>query len=83
MEYTSDQAKKDIQSHPVYELADQLKMLDNSKGESEVQRWERLIAEFLHANGRLKDEELAKVERMDWITGKFLKMVTTPIPSYK
>ncbi len=83
MEYTSEQAKKDIESHPVYELADQLKMFDNSKGESEVQRWERLIAEFLHANGRLKDEELAKVERMDWITGKFLKMVETPIPSYK
>jgi NitT/TauT family transport system substrate-binding protein/sulfonate transport system substrate-binding protein len=83
MEYTPDQAKKDIESHPVYKLADQLKMFDTSKGESEVQRWERLIAEFLHANGRLKDEELAKVERMDWITGKYLKMVKTPIPSYK
>lgn len=83
MEYTFDQAKKDIETHPIWKLEEQLKLFDDSKGESEVQRWERLIAEFLHANGRLKDEELAKVKKMDWITGKFLKMVKTPIPSYK
>jgi len=85
MEYTADQAKKDIQSHPVYTLQEQLKMFDTSKGQSEVQRWELLIAEFLHANGRLKDAELAKVEgnNMNWTTGKYLKMVQTPIPSYK
>ncbi len=83
MEYTADQAKKDIASHPVYKLEDQLKMFDTVKGESEVQRWERLIAEFLHANGRLKDDEFAKVKGMEWITGKYLKLIKTPIPSYK
>ncbi len=83
MEYTADQAKKDITSHPVYKIEEQVKMFDTSKGESEVQRWERLIAEFLHANGRLKGEEFAKVKGMEWITGKYLKMVETPIPSYK
>jgi NitT/TauT family transport system substrate-binding protein/sulfonate transport system substrate-binding protein len=83
MEYTADQAKKDIQSHPVYKLDQQLKMFDSSKGQSEVQRWELLIAEFLHANGRLKDAEFNKVKSMDWITGKYLKMVQKPIPSYK
>ena len=83
MEYTADQAKKDIESHPVYKLDAQLKMFDNSKGQSEVQRWEYLIADFLHANGRIKDAELAKVKSMDWITGQYLKMVKTPIPSYK
>ena len=85
MEYSADQAKRDIQIHPIYTLAEQLKMFDTSKGESEVQRWERLVAEFLHANGRLDDAELAKVEsnHMSWITGKYLKMVQTPIPAYK
>jgi len=83
MEYTADQAKKDIVSHPVHKLEDQLKMFDTSKGESEVQRWERLIAEFLHANGRLKDEEFARIKGMEWITGNYLKKVETPIPSYK
>lgn len=83
MEYTFEQAKKDIEMHPVFKYEQQLKLHDASKGESEAQRWERLIAEFLHANGRLKDEELAKVRGGQWITDKFLKMVELPIPSYK
>lgn len=83
MEYTFEQAKKDIEMHPVFKFEEQLKLLDASKGESEAQRWERLIAEFLHANGRLKDSELAKVKPGTWITDRFLKMVKTPIPGYK
>jgi NitT/TauT family transport system substrate-binding protein/sulfonate transport system substrate-binding protein len=83
MEFSYDAAKKDIESHPVYKLEEQLKFFDASKGESKAQRWERLLAEFLHANGRLKAEELAKVKKLDWITDKFLKQVKTPIPSYK
>jgi NitT/TauT family transport system substrate-binding protein/sulfonate transport system substrate-binding protein len=83
MEYTYAQAKKDIEMHPVWKYREQLKLFDTSKGESTVQKWERLIAEFLHANGRLKDEELAKVRGGQWITDRFLKMVKTPIPSYK
>jgi NitT/TauT family transport system substrate-binding protein/sulfonate transport system substrate-binding protein len=83
MEFTYEAAKKDIQMHPVWKIEEQLKLFDGSKGEGEAQRWERLLAEFLNANGRIKDEELAKVKKMDWVTGKFLKMVKTPIPSYK
>ncbi len=83
MEYTFEQAKKDVEMHPVWKYEDQLKLHDASKGESTAQRWERLIAEFLHANGRLKDEELAKVRGGQWITDKFLKTVKTPIPGYK
>lgn len=84
MEYTEQAAKKDIEMHPVWKLEEQLKLFSkDSKKESQVQRWERLLAEFLHDNGRLKAEELAKVKKMDWVTDKFLKMVKTPIPSYK
>ena len=83
MEYSADDAKKDIATHPVYKLDQQLKMFDNSKGMSEVQRWELFIAEFLRANGRIKDAEFNKVKGMEWINGKYLKMVQQPIPPYK
>jgi ABC-type nitrate/sulfonate/bicarbonate transport system substrate-binding protein len=83
MEYTYEQAKKDIEMHPVWKYQEQLKLMDDSQGESTAQKWERLIAEFLHANGRLKDEELAKVRDGKWITDRFLKKVETPIPGYK
>lgn len=84
MEYSYEDAKKDIEMHPVWKLDEQLKLFDASSGESQAQRYERLIAELLlHANGRLTDEELAKVSKGEWITDKFLKMVETPIPSYK
>lgn len=84
MEYSYEDAKKDIEMHPVWKLDEQLALFDTSEGESQVQEYERLIAELLlHANGRLKDEELAKVSSGAWVTDKFLKMVETPIPSYK
>lgn len=79
MEYTDAQAKQDIEMHPVIEFEDQLKIMDASKGESEVQRWERLIAEFLHVNGRLTQAEFDKIKGGEWVTDKFLKMVKTPI----
>ena len=83
MEFTADAAKKNIEGHPVWKLDEQLKLFDASKKESEAQKWERMLAEFLQANGRIKAEELAKVKKMDWVTNKFLKMVKTPIPPYK
>ena len=83
MEFSAEDAKKDIQGHPVFKYAQQLKLMDASKGESEVQRWERLLAGFLYTNGRMNDAEYAKVKDAKWVTEKYLKMVKTPIPSYK
>jgi NitT/TauT family transport system substrate-binding protein/sulfonate transport system substrate-binding protein len=84
MEFSYEDAKKDIEMHPIYKLEEQLKLFDASKGESTAQSWERLIAEnLLHANGRITDAELAKVSKGEWVTDKYLKMVQTPIPSYK
>lgn len=79
MEYSFEDAKKDIEMHPVIQLEEQLKIMDASKGESEVQRWERLISSFLHANGRLTDVEFDKIKDGKWITDKFLKMVELPV----
>jgi NitT/TauT family transport system substrate-binding protein/sulfonate transport system substrate-binding protein len=84
MEYSHEDAKKDIEMHPVWKLEEQLKLFDATKGESRAQEIERLIAELLlHSNGRITDTELAKVSKGDWITDKYLKMVQTPIPPYK
>ena len=83
MEYTYADAKKDIEMHPVWTLKEQLAMFDPSTGESVAKKNQRMIAEFLHVNGRLKDEEMAKIKDGAYITDKFLKMVETPIPSYK
>ena len=84
MEYSYEDAKKDIEGHPVWTYEEQLEIFDDSKGESKAQLFERGIAEqLLHANGRLTDDELAKVLKYEWITDKFLKMVETPIPPYK
>ncbi|MFO8089365.1 MAG: ABC transporter substrate-binding protein [Desulfatiglandaceae bacterium] len=83
MEYTTEQARKDIEGHPVWKYAEQLKLFDPSAGEPTSAIWERKIAEWLHANGRMKDEELAKVAKGEWVTDRFLKMVKIPIPDYK
>jgi NitT/TauT family transport system substrate-binding protein/sulfonate transport system substrate-binding protein len=83
MEYTPELAKKDIEMHPVWKIEDQLKIMDASKGESEAQKWERLIAEFLYVNGRLKEEEYNKIKDGKWVTDKYMKMVEMPIPAYK
>lgn len=74
MEYTYEQAEKDIQMHPVWTLDEQLALFDASNGESTAQEWERRIAEFLHVNGKLTDEEFAQVQDGHWITDKFLKL---------
>ncbi|MGA7874095.1 MAG: ABC transporter substrate-binding protein [Desulfoferrobacter sp.] len=83
MEYSHEQAKKDIEMHPVWKLEEQLKLFASSNGLSTAQTWEQLIAEFLYNNGRMKEEEFNKVKDCKWVTDKYLKMVKTPIPSYK
>lgn len=87
MELTPEMAKKDIDMHPVWDLDEQLVLFDKSKGqnpgESESERWQRLIAEFFAGQGKIKPAELKKVNEMGYITDKFLKMVETPIPDYK
>lgn len=81
MDMSAEMAKKDIDDHPVWTLEEQLKLLDASKGESTAAMWQRLIAEFFTAQGRFKPEELEKVNKMGYVTDKFLKLVKTPIPT--
>lgn len=84
MEYTAEQAKQDIDYHPVWDLEEQLALFDDSKGLSQSAIWQKKIAEFFAAQGKYKPADLKKLEDMKYgCTDKFLKMVKTPIPSYK
>lgn len=81
--YSKELALQDLKTHPVYDLQEQLAMFDASKGESQAQHWQSQIAKFFAGVGRINQEELKKVESGSYATDKFLKLVKTPIPSYK
>jgi NitT/TauT family transport system substrate-binding protein/sulfonate transport system substrate-binding protein len=72
---TEDEAKMDLQMHPVFTLQEQLKMFDASKGMSQVQLWQKDIVVFFTELGKLKPEEGKKLQSGFYITDKFLKMV--------
>lgn len=80
---TKEMATKDIQMHPVFTLEEQLKLFDDSKGESQVEVWMRDITDFFTAQGKFTQKERDTVVNSDYITDKFLKLVETPIPDYK
>jgi NitT/TauT family transport system substrate-binding protein/sulfonate transport system substrate-binding protein len=83
MDMTLEMCKMDFttDANPVWDLQEQLKLLDSSKGESTAQRWQYLIAEFFTANGRFTPDEFAEVSKKTYATDKFLKMVKTPVPT--
>ena len=74
---SEEDAKMDLEMHPVFTLDEQLKMFDASKGESQVQAWQKQLVQFFTALGKLKPEEGAKLETGYYITDKFLKLVPT------
>ena len=81
MEYTAEQAKQDIDYHPVWNLEEQLELFDSSKGPSQAMIWQKKIAEFFAAQGKYSEDDLKKLEAADYgCTDKFLKMVKTSDP---
>lgn len=81
--YSAEMALKDLQTHPVFNLEQQLKMFDASKGPSTAQQWQAEVAAFFAGVGRITKDDLKKVGDGSYATDKFLKMVQTPIPPYK
>lgn len=73
MEVSLEDAKLDIDKHPVYSLEEQLALFDTSKGESEVHKWMDGIATFFTEQGKFKPEEKEKVMNSEFINDKFLK----------
>jgi len=75
MNMSEEEAKMDLEMHPVFTLEEQLKMFDASKGESQVQAWQKDLVTFFVSLGRLKPAEGEKLMDGFYITDKFLKMV--------
>ncbi|MDO9633279.1 MAG: ABC transporter substrate-binding protein, partial [Humidesulfovibrio sp.] len=72
---SEDEAKMDLNLHPVFTLEEQLKMFDSSKGQSQVQAWQSDLVKFFTDLGKLKPEEGQKLQTGFYITDKFLKLV--------
>ena len=82
-DYSKDLAEMDLKNHPVFNLEEQLQMFDASEGPSQAQSWQGDLAQFFAAIGRISQDELKKVESSSYVTDKFLKLIKTPLPSYK
>lgn len=61
----------EIDTRPMYDLGQQMKILDRSKGESEVDQWMTRIAQFMKSVGTISDIPAAK----DYVDPKYMKMV--------
>ena len=82
-DYPADLALLDLQTHPVFNLDEQLAMFDASKGQSEAQYAQSEMARFFAEIGSINKDELKRVEDGSYATDNFLKLIKKPIPSYK
>ena len=62
---------KEFDTRPVYDLAQQLKIMDRSGGRSEVDKWLTGIGEFMRANGTFPEAPATK----SFVTDEYLRMV--------
>jgi NitT/TauT family transport system substrate-binding protein len=63
--------KKEFDTRPTYDLAGQLRIMDRSKGPSDVDKWMTQIGEFMKGTGAIADVPQASV----YITDEYMKMV--------
>jgi NitT/TauT family transport system substrate-binding protein/sulfonate transport system substrate-binding protein len=82
-QYSAEMALKDLQTHPVFNYAEQTALFDAGKGPSTAQKWHTEIARFFTATGRITKDDLKKVESATYCTDTFLKQVQQPIPAHK
>lgn len=74
-DYDATLALKDLQYHPVFDLQQQLSLFDDSKGPSQVQKWQADIAAYFSSIGRITAEEAKKVADGKYATNAYLKLV--------
>ncbi|MBI5581562.1 MAG: ABC transporter substrate-binding protein [Deltaproteobacteria bacterium] len=76
LEMTDEMCKMDLESHPVFNLQEQIKMFSGKPSVPEA--WELGVLDFFTSQGKLKKEDAAKVMgadgRLNFITDKYLKM---------
>ncbi len=63
--------QKEFDTRPVFDLGQHLKIMDRSKGPSEVDQWMTQISEFLKAGGTIP--EVPKAD--SYVSDRFMKMV--------
>jgi NitT/TauT family transport system substrate-binding protein len=63
--------EKEFDTRPVYDLAEQLKIMDRSHGHSEVDKWFTGIGDFMKANGTFPEAPKPAA----FITDEYLKIV--------
>jgi len=63
--------KKEFDTRPNYDLATELKIMDSSKGSSQVDGWFNAIAAFMQSTGAIQAIPPAN----EYITDEFMKMV--------
>ena len=64
--------------HPVYALDQQLDMFKQSYGTSELREWLHDIVSFQNETGELDRRDLARLERLHYVTDIYLKAVKAP-----
>jgi len=75
MDLSMDLVKLNIDLCPMYDLQENLKIFNDSKGPSIAYKQMSAIADFFTENKRLKPEERERVLKSPFITDKFLKMI--------
>lgn len=63
--------EKEFDTRPVYDLAQQLKIMDRARGASDVDKWFAGIGDFMKANGTFPEAP----QPASFITDEYLKMV--------
>lgn len=63
--------RKEFESRPTFDLGAQLRLMDRSAGNSEVDGWFTKIAEFMRESGAIQ----ATPKAADYLSDRFLKMV--------
>ena len=73
MDMTDEMVSMMLETYKMYDLKQNLQMLDDSKGKSEAFLMMKSVADFFTENKRFTPEQREQVLNTDFITAKFLK----------
>lgn len=68
-----EEAKRDIQEHPVFDLSEQLAMFDTSVKRSILQKWLGAIVDFYQQQDLVHKEDQFRLQRLNNVTDVYLK----------
>ena len=70
---TTELAVQDLRNHPVFTLDEQLALFDDADGKGQLRSWLADIAAFFDGIGMVRQEDRARLERMNAVTDVYLK----------